>query len=387
MTFSTQQLPLLLHLIFFFFIIFPLLNASQPKPCYTSSCGQGYVDVRFPFSLFPYHPESCGYTGYNLLCTDGGKTALKLPPMSEPFLVREIDYETQRIRLNDPDNCLARRLLNFDASRSPFSPLRPRNYTFLICPKEDNVTASFSAIDCLGNSTSSFFVVQLELVSLMPSSCQIFKTLPLPFSWSVAYTAFPGGQNSRDLWLKWDSPDCRDCERRTNSRCGFKNNTSLQVQCFSSVNSGLHNTGLQVLKIICLSLVGPLTALTFCVGLVMCSSERVSSQIQHAVVARLSGSVTVRPQPSDEVTRTGLDESTIESYKKVELGESRRLPTGSNDVVCSICLSEYATKESVRCLPECEHCFHTECIDAWLKLHSSCPVCRSNPSPTHEGCN
>jgi len=77
------------------------------------------------------------------------------------------------------------------------------------------------------------------------------------------------------------------------------------------------------------------------------------------------------PQPSEEVARTGLDESTIESYKKVELGESRRLPTGSSDVVCPICLSEYATKETVRCLPECEHCFHTECIDAWLKLHSS----------------
>lgn len=85
--------------------------------------------------------------------------------------------------------------------------------------------------------------------------------------------------------------------------------------------------------------------------------------------------------------RTGLDESTIESYKKVQLGESKRLPTGSNDVVCSICLSEYATKETVRFLPECEHCFHAECIDAWLKLHSSCPVCRSNPSPAREGCN
>ncbi|CAL9245489.1 unnamed protein product [Arabidopsis halleri] len=377
---TSKQLPLLLiHLFFFFFL--PLLNASEPKPCYSFSCGQGSVVVRFPFSLFPYQPESCGYSGFNLLCTDDGKTALKLPK-SEPFLVREIDYETQRIRLNDPENCMARRLLNFDPSGSPFSPLRSRNYTFLICPKEANVTASYRAIDCLGNSTSSFFVVQLDLVGSMPSSCQTFKTLPLPFSWSVAYTAFPGGQNSRDLWLKWDSPDCRDCERRTNSRCGFKNNTSLQVECFSSVNPGLHNTGLQVLKIICLSLVGPLTALTFCVGLVMCSSERVSSQIQHAVVARLSGSVT--PQPIDEVARTGLDESTIESYKKVELGESRRLPTGSNDVVCPICLSEYATKETVRCLPECEHCFHTECIDAWLKLHSSCPVCRSNPSPARD---
>lgn len=240
---TSKQLPLLLHLIFFF--IFPILTASQQKPCYPFSCGQGNVVVRFPFSLFPYQPESCGHTGFNLICTDGGKTALKLPN-SEPFLVREIDYGSQRIRLNDPDNCLARRLLNFDASGSPFSPFLPRNYTLLICPKEENATVSFRAIDCLGNSTSSFFVVQLEPVGSIPSSCQIFKTLPLPISWYVAYTTFLGDQNSRDLWLKWDSPDCRDCERRTYSRCGFKNNTSLQVQCFSSVNPGTydHNSSL-----------------------------------------------------------------------------------------------------------------------------------------------
>ncbi|XP_024012998.1 RING-H2 finger protein ATL22 isoform X2 [Eutrema salsugineum] len=343
MTFS-KQIPLLLFLFFF-----PLRTASSdPKPCYTSSCRHGEMDgrinVRFPFWLFPKQPESCGQTGFNLLCTDHQETTIKLPN-SGTFLVRDIDYRLQRIRLNDPKKCLAKRLLTFDASGSPFSPLHLLNYVFFSCPREEDVNHSlYKPIHCLG---------------------------------------FAGDLNDQDLWLKWDSPNCSVCEAKANLRCGFINNTTLQVQCVSSVNSGLHNTSLQVLQIICFSLIGPVFALTFCVGLVMCSSQRVSSQIQHAMI---SGSVT--PQPSDQViTRTGLDESTIESYKKVELGESRRLPTGSNDVVCSICLSEYATKETVRCLPECEHCFHTGCIDAWLKLHSSCPVCRSNPSPSREMCN
>lgn len=232
MTFS-KQIPFLL-LIFFF----PLINASHPKPCYTSSCGSGNIDVRFPFWLYPNQHESCGHTGFNLLCTDRHETALKLPK-SGPFLVREIDYERQRIRLNDPENCLARHLLSFDTSGSPFSPFLPRNYTFVICPKDKNVTSSFRSISCLGNSTSSFFVTDSTKVSLMPSSCRIFKTLPLPFAWFVTYTSFPGNLNYQDLWLKWDSPDCKYCERRTNSRCGFINNTTLQVQCFSSINSGI----------------------------------------------------------------------------------------------------------------------------------------------------
>ncbi|KAL0653168.1 hypothetical protein Bca4012_095859 [Brassica carinata] len=366
-----------------FIIFFPLLNASHPNSCYTSTCGSGNIDIRFPFWLSPKQPESCGHTGFKLLCTDRNKTILELPKF-KPFIVREIDYGRQKIRLSDPDRCLARRLLSFDASGSPFSMFLPRSYTVFICPKDKNVAPSFRSIHCLGNSTSSFFVTESEQVSLMPSSCHIFKTVRLPFSFHALHLpySFHGDINQQDLWLKWDSPDCRYCER-SGSRCGFINNTTRQVQCFSSVNPGLHNTSLQVLKIICLSLMGPLIALSFCVGLVLCSSERVSSQIQHAMA--------VTPEPASDVqviTRTGLDESTIESYKKVELGESKRLPTGSNDVVCSICLSEYATKDTVRCLPECEHCFHAECIDAWLKLHSSCPVCRSNPSPAREGyCN
>ncbi|KAG6390533.1 hypothetical protein SASPL_148271 [Salvia splendens] len=28
------------------------------------------------------------------------------------------------------------------------------------------------------------------------------------------------------------------------------------------------------------------------------------------------------------------------------------------------------------------HCFHVMCMDAWLKLNASCPVCRSSPLPT-----
>nr|POE49988.1 ring-h2 finger protein atl68 [Quercus suber] len=36
----------------------------------------------------------------------------------------------------------------------------------------------------------------------------------------------------------------------------------------------------------------------------------------------------------------------------------------------------------LRMMPECRHYFHLLCIDAWLKLNGSCPVCRNSPLPT-----
>lgn len=45
---------------------------------------------------------------------------------------------------------------------------------------------------------------------------------------------------------------------------------------------------------------------------------------------------------------------------------------------CSVCLSEFKEDENLRLLPKCSHAFHLQCIDTWLKSHSSCPLCRVN---------
>lgn len=131
-----------------------------------------------------------------------------------------------------------------------------------------------------------------------------------------------------------------------------------------------------MLKIISLAIFGPVIIFATCIAIGVCTSDRFTSRRRRNVAIAAA-------QPNEVIVTAGLDESTIESYKKVELGESRRLP-GVNDIVCPICLSEYASKETVRCIPECEHCFHIDCIDAWLKLHGSCPLCRNSPSPVRE---
>lgn len=80
----------------------------------------------------------------------------------------------------------------------------------------------------------------------------------------------------------------------------------------------------------------------------------------------------------------GLDQAAISSYPKFPFSNSKEkhLGRGGGENVCSICLCEYREGEMLRMLPDCHHFFHLPCIDAWLRLNASCPVCRSSPVPT-----
>lgn len=43
---------------------------------------------------------------------------------------------------------------------------------------------------------------------------------------------------------------------------------------------------------------------------------------------------------------------------------------------CVVCLGEFEEKKLVKVIPGCGHVFHPDCIDGWLVLHGSCPICR-----------
>ncbi|KAK7292737.1 hypothetical protein RJT34_15589 [Clitoria ternatea] len=74
---------------------------------------------------------------------------------------------------------------------------------------------------------------------------------------------------------------------------------------------------------------------------------------------------------------SGLDLNVINSYPKFPYSKD-----GGYDGTCSICLCEYKDSEMLRMMPECRHHFHLCCLDSWLKLNGSCPVCRNSPMPT-----
>jgi len=71
------------------------------------------------------------------------------------------------------------------------------------------------------------------------------------------------------------------------------------------------------------------------------------------------------PPPADKTSISSLPISKI-TQKQVD-----------DSCECSICRDEYKLDESVKELP-CKHLFHPDCVDPWLDLHDSCPICRCN---------
>lgn len=65
-------------------------------------------------------------------------------------------------------------------------------------------------------------------------------------------------------------------------------------------------------------------------------------------------------------------------YPKVVYSEVKKAGC-STSCSCSICLEDYDDTDMLRLLPQCGHLFHLACIDPWLLVQPTCPVCRSSP--------
>ncbi|KAL4571550.1 hypothetical protein LXL04_018311 [Taraxacum kok-saghyz] len=59
----------------------------------------------------------------------------------------------------------------------------------------------------------------------------------------------------------------------------------------------------------------------------------------------------------------------------VESGTEKERTISGEDAVCCICLAKYKDGDLLREIP-CTHFFHTECVDKWLKINASCPLCK-----------
>ncbi|KAL4357564.1 hypothetical protein S245_030577 [Arachis hypogaea] len=70
-------------------------------------------------------------------------------------------------------------------------------------------------------------------------------------------------------------------------------------------------------------------------------------------------------------------DTSYENYPKMPYSDEVK---NKNNVVggCTICLGDYKESEMLRVLPGCGHAFHQPCVDPWLMLHSTCPICRKS---------
>ncbi|XP_047318345.1 RING-H2 finger protein ATL52-like [Impatiens glandulifera] len=78
--------------------------------------------------------------------------------------------------------------------------------------------------------------------------------------------------------------------------------------------------------------------------------------------------------PIEISSPSGVDDSIIRSITVYKYVKGDGIVNGTE---CSVCLSEFEEKQSLRILPKCRHAFHLHCIDTWLKSQSNCPLCRS----------
>ncbi|XP_031282695.1 RING-H2 finger protein ATL11-like [Pistacia vera] len=83
---------------------------------------------------------------------------------------------------------------------------------------------------------------------------------------------------------------------------------------------------------------------------------------------------------SRRITR-GLDASVINTFPTFLYSAVKGLKIGKGSLECAVCLNEFEDDETLRLIPKCSHVFHTDCIDAWLASHNTCPVCRANLVP------
>ncbi|KAL2339632.1 hypothetical protein Fmac_007572 [Flemingia macrophylla] len=356
---------------------FVLLNPPSTLPS-LETCADSVCQLKEPLIRFPFHIEGnhgCGYPGFEASCSDDNQTLLNLPNTGR-LKIQRINYAEQQLWVNDPNQCLPKRLLSLNLSASPYAAVYSQRFTFFNCSSNlDYLKSRYRAIGCLSRASSYavFATPSASVVVHLSSVCDLVSAVNVPVQ-SPFYDGVVSSELSEDLRLSWDSPACGRCESH-GGRCGFKTNNTLELDCYRAPSEGI-SRGVCYTIAICIGV--PALLCSIAVLSCICSWFRIRMGRHawpwaHETVADFEALAGSRV-----ATVMGLDGPTIESYPKIVIGENRRLPK-KGEKTCSICLSEYMPKETVKSIPECGHCFHAECIDQWLPLNASCPICRTSP--------
>ncbi|KAK8616649.1 hypothetical protein V6N13_116619 [Hibiscus sabdariffa] len=316
--------------LFFVAIIFFSFKPSRSVDICVTQCGS--QRIRFPFSLIG-QPKHCGYHGFNLSCQFKDVPILTLPYLGN-FSVFRIDYTKQLLQMRYSQACLPSILLQgLHLSGGPFRPAFTQTYTFYKCPADATLLlyAGVLHIPCLSGLSFDVVAVPTDVDIPSTSVCAEIATVSVPRSVT--------GWFDNIISLGWTEPDCRWCESHKGTCLPDNVTAGLQVGCnrkkgiSGSVKYGLlFGLGIPLVCIL-------------------------------AVVSCVKISLTER-QTQTSVIGGGLPQST-----------RRRLPN-PNDNVCCICLCQYEASEMLKAIPNCNHFFHVDCIDQWLKLNATCPICR-----------
>ncbi|XP_066313585.1 E3 ubiquitin-protein ligase ATL41-like [Miscanthus floridulus] len=78
----------------------------------------------------------------------------------------------------------------------------------------------------------------------------------------------------------------------------------------------------------------------------------------------------------DGASSSGLDDAAIARLPCfVVVSRGAGAAAAATATECAVCLGAVEEGETARALPSCAHAFHARCVDAWLHLRPTCPVC------------
>ncbi|XP_019435251.1 PREDICTED: putative RING-H2 finger protein ATL21A [Lupinus angustifolius] len=373
-----------LNLIFLFLCLFNtnptslLVVLANIETCLDSVCHMKEPTIRFPFQIKEKQPKTCGYPGFRVSCSEKGQILLKLPNSGE-FSIKAINYVTQQVWLNDPNNCLPKRILSLNLSGSPFDAVYYQQFTFFNCSFNlEYLSYRYNHISCLSDSNRYHVIAtsSSNVVIYLSSICELIETIKVPVQ-SPIYDHVLSSELTDDLRLSWESPPCGRCESH-GGRCGFNFNTTnsstTEIGCSNYPSKGISERASYIIAI-CIWV--PALLCLVAIFSWICNKFKLVAQGWAWRIERVAD---FEPfiSPQQAITILGLDRPTIESYPKIVLDENQLL-LKPNDETCPICLSKYRPKETVKHIPECRHGFHAKCIDEWLPLNASCPICRTSP--------
>lgn len=96
--------------------------------------------------------------------------------------------------------------------------------------------------------------------------------------------------------------------------------------------------------------------------------------LRDPIIRRIESSIFQRGFGGFERGFNGVEAVIVDTFPIIKY--NHEMFSSIEDAVCTVCLGEYEEKDILRVLPTCGHAFHINCIDVWLRQHSTCPVCR-----------
>ncbi|CAM0944387.1 unnamed protein product [Alopecurus aequalis] len=81
--------------------------------------------------------------------------------------------------------------------------------------------------------------------------------------------------------------------------------------------------------------------------------------------------------PRDEEEHAEAAGLTAEELGELPCQDFKAAAVGAPGGECAVCLEAFGAGDRCRVLPGCQHGFHAQCVDSWLRKSRQCPVCRA----------